>query len=85
MLTPSLKRIYKAQEEILQQGGLKTHQEKMMRSTLHTLKGMTIVENRTKKLILIDIIRGRELKAKKVHLRGHNLVISKSGGEFQTP
>ena len=34
---------------------------------------------------MTNIIRGRKLKAKKVHLRGHNLVISKPGGEYQVP
>ncbi len=44
-LIPSLKRIYKAREEILQKGmqkGLRPYQEKMMRSILHTLQGLTI-------------------------------------------
>ena len=35
--------------------------------------------------IMTNIIRGRKLKAKKVHLRGHNLVVSNSGGEYQNP
>ena len=38
-LIPSLKKIYKAQEEILHQGGFRSHQEKTMRSILHTLQG----------------------------------------------
>jgi hypothetical protein len=54
ILIPSLKKIYKAQEEILQQRGLKTHQEKVMRSTLHTLQGMTIGGNRIKNLMDTD-------------------------------
>ena len=54
ILIPNVKRIYKDQEEILHQGGLKTHQEEMMRSTLRTLQGMTIGENRIKKLMDTD-------------------------------
>ena len=54
MLVPSLKRIYKSQEEILQQGirkGLRPYQEKMMRSILNTLKGMKIGGNTIKELM----------------------------------
>jgi hypothetical protein len=39
-LRPSLKRIYKTHQEILQEGilkGLRPHQEKMMRSILHLI------------------------------------------------
>ena len=65
ILIPSLKKIYKAQEEILQQGGLKTHQEKVMRSTLHTLQGMTIGGNRIKKLMDTDRYhQGERIKSK---------------------
>ncbi len=56
-LIPSLKRIYKTQEEILQQGmqkGLRPHQEKMKRSMLHTLQGMTIGGSRIKTLMNTD-------------------------------
>jgi len=45
---PSLKKIYKAQEEILQEGmrkGLKPHQETLMKSILYTLKDMKIGGN----------------------------------------
>ena len=47
-------RIHKAQEEILQQGmqkGLRPYQEKMMKSILHTLKGMKIGGNTIKELM----------------------------------
>ena len=54
LFIPSLKRIYKAQEEILQQGmqkGLRPYQEKMMKSILHTLTGMKIGGNTIKELM----------------------------------
>jgi hypothetical protein len=64
-LIPSLEKIYKTKEEILQQGGLKTHQEKLMRSTLHTLRGMTIGGNRIKNLMDTDSNRqGERIKSK---------------------
>ena len=56
-LIPSLKRIYKTQKEILQQGmhkGLRPYQEKMMRSILHTLQGMAIGGSRIKELMNTD-------------------------------
>ncbi len=56
-LIPSLKRIYKTQEEILHQGmqrGLSPHQEQMMRSILHTLKGLSIRGSRIKELMFTD-------------------------------
>jgi hypothetical protein len=49
-----LKRIYKTQEQILQEGipkGLRPYQEKMMRSILHTLQGMPIGGSRIKELM----------------------------------
>ena len=65
ILIPSLKKIYKAQEDILLQGGLRSHQEKVMRSTLHTLQGMTIGGNRIKKLMDTDRYhQGERIKSK---------------------
>ena len=54
ILIPSLKKIYKAQEEILQQGGLRPHQEKTMRSILHTLQGTTVGGDRIKEVMDTD-------------------------------
>jgi len=54
LFIPSLKRIYKAQEEILQSGmqkELRPCQEKMMKSILHTHKGMKIGGNTIKELM----------------------------------
>jgi hypothetical protein len=54
LFIPNLKKIYKAQEEILQQGmqkGLKPHQETLMKSIVHTLKGMEIGGNTIKELM----------------------------------
>jgi hypothetical protein len=46
MLIPSLKKIYKAQKDLLQQKGkFTTDQQKMMKSILRTLQGMTIGGN----------------------------------------
>ena len=73
-LIPSLKRIYKTQEEILHQGmqkGLRPHQEQMMRSILHTLQGLSIAGSK-------NIIRGRKWNAKRKH-------ISKTVGGRQAP
>ena len=64
-LIPSLKKIYKAQEEILHQGGFRSHQEKTMRSILHTLQGMTIGGDRIKELMDIDKYhQGERMKSK---------------------
>jgi len=54
LFIPSLKKIYKAQEEILQEGmrkGLKPHQETLMKSILYTLKDMKIGGNTIKELM----------------------------------
>jgi hypothetical protein len=54
LFIPSLKKIHKTQEEILQQGmqkGLKPHQETLMKSILYTLKGMKIGGNTIKELM----------------------------------
>ena len=65
ILIPNLKKIYKAQEDILLQGGLRSHQEKVMRTTLHTLQGMTIGGNRIKKLMDTDRYhQGERIKSK---------------------
>ena len=58
-------------EEILQQRGLKPHQEKMMRSTIHTLQCMTIGGNRIKKLMDTDRHdQGERMKSKENASRG---------------
>jgi hypothetical protein len=52
-----LKRIYKTQEEILQEGmqkGLRPYEEKMMRSILHTFQGMAFGGSRIKGLMNTD-------------------------------
>ena len=67
ILIPSLKKIYKAQEEILQQGGLRPHQEKTMKSILHTLQGMTIGGIRIKELMDTDKYHQGETKKSKEH------------------
>ena len=54
ILIPILKKIYKSQEEILQEGGLRPYQDKTMMAILHNLQGMTIGGNRIKELMDTD-------------------------------
>ena len=65
-LIPSLKKIYKAQHDLLQQKErLTMDQEKLMRSILHTLQGMTIGGNRIKDLMDNDKQhQGEKIKSK---------------------
>ena len=67
ILIPSLKKIYKGQTEILQQGGLRPYQEKTMRSILHTLQGMTIGGDRIKELVDTDKYHQGERMKNKEH------------------
>jgi hypothetical protein len=55
-LIPSLKKIYKAQQDLLQQKGkFTTDQQKMMKSILRTLQGMTIGGNTMETLMNTEV------------------------------
>jgi len=67
LFIPSLKRIYKVQEEILLQGiqtGLRPYQEKMIKSILHTLQGMKIGGNTIKELMDDEYHQGKSNECK---------------------
>jgi hypothetical protein len=56
MLIPSLKKIYKAQQDLLQEKGkFTTDQQKMMKSILRTLQGMTIGGNTMETLMNTEV------------------------------
>ena len=56
MLIPSLKKIYKAQQDLLQQKGkFTTDQQKLMKSILRTLQGMTIGGNTMETLMNTEV------------------------------
>ena len=63
MLIPSLKKIYKAQQDLLQQKGkFTTDQQKMMKSILRTLQGMTIGGNTMETLMNTEVHHQGEKK-----------------------
>jgi len=63
MLIPSLKKIYKAQQDLLQQKGkFTTDQQKLMKSILRTLQGMTIGGNTMETLMNTEVHHQGETK-----------------------